>query len=173
MALALVSAGLSIYSGIEQAKAGRAAKKQAHEIADEERLQAVEEGKMAGEAMHDLLVEGQHEVGALRAFGGKSGVGGTSFGTMESRIKARTRRKMFLLNKRTSESMRRSFFSAEEYESQGRRALKTGRQASYMSFMKAGTTLYGAGWGSGKGTTSSGMITAGGRSAGGGNPYFL
>lgn len=150
--MAFVSLGLAIYSAVEQQKAGRASKKEQDEMADEERRRAEAEGSMSVEAQHDLLVEGQRELGALKALGGKGGVGGPSFGTMEDRIKARTRRKMFLLNKRTSEAMTRGYFSAEQFESEGTKALKRGKQESYMTVMQTGSDIYRRnymGWGSG------------------------
>lgn len=143
MALALASAGLMVYQGVEQQRAGKAAKKQADEAAEEERRRAAAEGAMAMEEQHDILVEGQYEAGALKAIGGAAGVSGGSFSTLLGRVKAQTRRKMFLLQQRTSESMRQSYFSAEQFKSEGKRALRRGRQESYMSFGKAGMTL---GW---------------------------
>ncbi len=142
MAFALASAGFAVFQGLEQQKAGKAAKKQADLAAQEERTRAIAEAGIVAEEQHDILVEGRFEEGALKAIGGKAGIGaGGSFGTLINRVRSQTRRKMSLLQRRTSESMRQREFSAQQFEREGRTAFRTARQQSYLSFMQAGLTL--------------------------------
>jgi hypothetical protein len=97
---------------------------------------------------------------------------------------------MFKLQQRTSLTGVQRYQNANEYNRQGRQAYKSGMRASYISFAKAGIFAgfgaysalgsgsgggggAGSGYRTGVGNSGKPMIKAGGKAAGGGNPYFL
>jgi len=171
----------SVYEGIEQQRAGKAAKAEGDKAAAAEKGTAALEAGITADEQHETLVEGNYARGSLMAIGAggglstkRTGAGLGSLGTIGERIRAKVRSKMLNLQKRTSLSMRGHELNAREYKRQGKRAYKSGLKASYLSFAKAGIYSF-AGYSSlGSPSTGGGsMIKAGGKSAGGGNPYFL
>jgi len=76
MALPVAMLGLSIFQGIQQQKAGKAAKKEADELAELKRRRANDISGIAIERQHDILVEGKFEKGALRARGAAAALSG-------------------------------------------------------------------------------------------------
>ena len=190
---AAMAAG-SVAEGIEQQRAGKAAKNEADKAAVQERATAASEASIASEEAHDILVEGNYQQGSLMAAAGAGGIstkrGGAglgSLGTLGARIQGDVRRKMFKLQQRTSLTGVQRYQNANEYNRQGRQAYKSGMRASYISFAKAGIYAFagysslgkpstggaGSGYRTGVGNSGKPMIRPGGKSAGGGNPYFL
>jgi len=181
LAIFAAMAGTSVAEGIEQQRAGKAAKKEADKAATQERATAASEAAIASEEAHDILVEGNYEKGSFMAMPGAGGIstktGGAglgSLGTLGARILGDVRRKMFLLQQRTSLTGVQRYQTADTYKRKGRQAYKSGMRASYISFAKAGMNAFTGYSSLGKPSTGGGsMIKAGGKSAGGGNPYFL
>ena len=194
LAIFAAMAGTSVAEGIEQQRAGKAAKKEADKAATQERATAASEAAIASEEAHDILVEGNYEKGSLMAMAGAGGIstktGGAglgSLGTLGARIQGDVRRKMFLLQQRTSLTGVQRYQTADTYKRKGRQEYKKGMRLSYMSFAKAGMNAFtgysslgspstggaGSGYRTGVGNSGRPMIRPGGKSAGGGNPYFL
>ena len=141
---AAMAAG-SVAEGIEQQRAGKAAKNEADKAAVQERATAASEASIASEEAHDILIEGNYQQGSLMAAAGAGGIstkrGGAglgSLGTLGARIQGDVRRKMFKLQQRTSLTGVQRYQNANEYNRQGRNAQKSGMRASYISFAKAG-----------------------------------
>jgi len=145
LAIFAAMAATSVAQGIEEQKAGKAAKSEADKAAKEERAVAAGEAAIAAEEQHETLVEGRYAHGSLMAAGAaggistkSSGAGLGSLGTLGARIQGDVRRKMSLLQKRTNLSGVQRYQTANRYNREGRQAYKTGMRASYLSFAKAG-----------------------------------
>ncbi|KKK95192.1 hypothetical protein LCGC14_2675270 [marine sediment metagenome] len=132
MALPVAMLGLSIFQGIQQQKAGKAAKKEADELAELKRRRANDISGIAIERQHDILVEGKFEKGALRARGAAAGVSGGSLGRSET------------LQRETNLTLPGLFTDVEQLRSRGRRAKRAGRRQAIETFVGGGFGFFGS-----------------------------
>lgn len=144
MALPVAMLGLSIFQGIQQQKAGKAAKKEADELAELKRRRANDISGIAIERQHDILVEGKFEKGALRARGAAAGVSGGSLATLGRRLESRTRRRSEELQRETNLTLSGLFTDVEQLRSRGRRAKRAGRRQAIETFVGGGFGFFGS-----------------------------